>query len=56
MQWVSRIEGGKENVTIDTLVLFANVLGASVVDLVEPGDEDEVRRRPRTRGRPNKAT
>lgn len=52
VQWVSRIEGGRENVTIDTLVLFANTLGATVVDLVEPRDEDEARRRPRARGRP----
>lgn len=54
VQWVSRIEGGGENVTVETLALFAGVLGVTVVELVTPGDEDDARRRPRAKGRPKK--
>lgn len=53
VQWLSRIEGGGENVTLDTLAALANALGVTAIDLLTVGAE-EPRRRPRTKGRPKK--
>jgi transcriptional regulator with XRE-family HTH domain len=53
VQWLSRIEGGGENMTLDTLASLANTLGVTAIDLLTPGEE-EPRRRPRTKGRPKK--
>jgi transcriptional regulator with XRE-family HTH domain len=52
VQWLSRIEGGGENPTIETLVLFANTLGVPVIELITPGEPVA----PTTkRGRPRKS-
>ncbi len=56
VQWLSRIEGGGENVTIDTLVGLANILGVGVVELLTPLEGDDVRRKARPKGRPKKTT
>ena len=53
VQWVSRIEGGGENVTVETLVLFANVLGVGVVELFTPTTTDAPAAT--MRGRPRKS-
>ncbi len=55
VQWVSRIEGGGENVTVETLVLFASVLGVTVVELLTPGTADAPTPVPTKRGRPRKS-
>lgn len=55
VQWLSRIEGGGENVTIDTIVGLANALGVGVIELLEPPEQEDVRRRSRARGRPKKS-
>lgn len=55
VQWLSRVEGGGENMTIDTLVTLANVLGIGVVELLTATEGDELKRRARPKGRPKKA-
>lgn len=54
VQWLSRIEGGGENVTIDTLVLFANTLSVTVVELLTPAASDARVPVATKRGRPRK--
>ncbi len=52
VQWLSRIEGGGQNLTIDTLVGLANTLGITVVELLAEVDGAESKPKARTRGRP----
>lgn len=54
VQWLSRIEGGGENVTIDTLVTLANVLGVGAVELLTADEGDDLKRKVRPKGRPKK--
>jgi transcriptional regulator with XRE-family HTH domain len=39
-QWLSRLENGHENATIETLVRVANAIGVRVVELFQDGDAD----------------
>jgi transcriptional regulator with XRE-family HTH domain len=39
-QWLSRLENGHENATIETLVRVANALGVRVLNLFEDGEAD----------------
>jgi transcriptional regulator with XRE-family HTH domain len=52
VQWLSRVEAGSENLTIETLAKLANSLGVRVVDLFRaPGPEPKGPKRGRPRGR-----
>ena len=54
IQWLSRIEGGGENVTVETLVGIANTLGVAVIELLAGAGDDGPKQRARPRGRPKK--
>jgi transcriptional regulator with XRE-family HTH domain len=47
--YIARVEGGSENLTLDSLTKLANILRATVIELFEPPRSREVRR-----GRPPK--
>jgi len=51
VQWLSRIENGKENLTLATLVKLSNALDVAVIDLFAPPDDPSRKARP---GRPRK--
>ena len=52
LKYVQRVEAGRENLTIRSLVRFANILGVEVAELFAPPRSHEVRRgRPPGRSR-----
>jgi transcriptional regulator with XRE-family HTH domain len=51
-QWLSRVENGRENLTLDTIVRFANILGVGVIELITiPSVEVDLPKRVRPRPR-----
>jgi transcriptional regulator with XRE-family HTH domain len=49
-KYLQQVEAGGENLTIQSLVKFANILGATMIDLMAPPHDREIRP-----GRPPKA-
>lgn len=42
VQWLSRVENGRENLTLETISTFAHALGAEPLHLFENGDGQQL--------------
>jgi transcriptional regulator with XRE-family HTH domain len=52
VQWLSRVENGRENLTLSSLVKLSNALGIAVIDLFASPSDPSRKVRP---GRPRKS-